>query len=153
VSIKRLWPESLGLNITEYTVIARWNENELLSQTGGVFQPIDLTNLKSLPRLFGPEDSESRVMEQYHAFNQILFSSDLKLTSLKLTARGSWDLMVNDSIKIKVGRSELVERLQRFKDFYERQKMADELVDVDLRYGNGIAIKRLEKNLTELATR
>jgi len=153
VSIKRLWPESLGLKITEYTVIARWNENELLSQTGGVFQPIDLTNLKSLPRLFGPEDSESRVMEQYHAFNQILFSSDLKLTSLKLTARGSWDLMVNDSIKIKVGRSELVERLQRFKDFYERQKMADELVDVDLRYGNGIAIKRLEKNLTELATR
>ena len=92
-------------------------------------------------------------MEQYHAFNQILFSSDLKLTSLKLTARGSWDLMVNDSIKIKVGRSELVERLQRFKNFYERQKMADELVDVDLRYGNGIAIKRLEKNLTELATR
>jgi cell division protein FtsQ len=91
-------------------------------------------------------------MEQYHAFNQILFSADLKLTSLKLTARGSWDLVVNQSIQIKIGRRELVERLQRFKDFYERQTIADDIVNVDLRYGNGIAIKRLEKNLTELAT-
>jgi hypothetical protein len=46
----------------------------------------------------------------------------------------------------------LVERLQRFKDFYERQTIADDIVNVDLRYGNGIAIKRLEKNPTELAT-
>ncbi len=151
-SIKRLWPESLGLKLTEYNVIARWNESELLSQGGGVFQPRDLSNLKSLPQLFGPVNSESKVMEQYHVFNQILFSADLKLTSLKLTARGSWDLVVNDSMKIKIGRSELVERLQRFKDFYERQTIADDIVNVDLRYGNGIAIKRLEKNLTELAT-
>ena len=151
-SIKRLWPESLGLSLTEYTVIARWNESELLSQGGGVFQPMDLSNLQSLPQLFGPANSESRVMEQYHAFNQILFSADLKLTSLKLTARGSWDLVVNNSMKIKIGRRELVERLERFKDFYERQAIADDIVNVDLRYGNGIAIKRLEKNLTKLAT-
>jgi cell division protein FtsQ len=53
-SIKRLWPESLSLKLTEYTVIARWNESELLSQGGGVFQPMDLSNLQSLPQLFGP---------------------------------------------------------------------------------------------------
>ena len=153
--IKRLWPDSIAIQIEEHFPIAQWNENELLNQQGEIFQPERTDQLAILPQLFGPKDSQMQVMDQYQLFNQILFSSGLKLTGLTLTHRGSWSLTVNNSIQITVGRSELVSRLQRFVDFYERQNIRTtmDIVEVDLRYGNGIAIKNLTGNVSEVAVR
>jgi len=117
-AIKRLWPDSIAIQIDEHFPIAQWNESELLNQQGEIFQPQRTGELAILPQLFGPKDSQIQVMDQYQLFNQILFSSGLKLTGLTLTHRGSWSLTVNNSMQITVGRNELVSRLQRFVDFY-----------------------------------
>jgi len=154
-AIKRLWPDSIAIQIEEHFPIAQWNENELLNQQGEIFQPERTDELAVLPQLFGPKDSQIQVMDQYQLFNQILFSSGLKLTGLTLTHRGSWSLTVNNSMEITVGRSEIVSRLQRFVDFYERQTIRTtmNIGEVDLRYGNGIAIKNLTRNVSEVAVR
>lgn len=153
--VKRIWPDSLALQLEEHVAIARWNENELLNQQGEILRPESVSKLIDLPQLFGPNGSQAKVMEQYQLFSKILLSSDLRLSGLKLTRRGSWDLTINESIEITAGRTELISRLQRFVSFYERQMTAGVMhIDhVDLRYGNGIAVKALQNDLSEVASR
>jgi cell division protein FtsQ len=154
-SVQRVWPDSLALEITEHVAIARWRESELLNQYGEIFKPAQLEHLGTLPRLQGPQDSQFAMMQQYQKFSQVLFPSGLRLTELKLSPRGSWDLTLNESMHVAVGRTNLNEKLERFVKFYEAQpKSSSDLFDsIDLRYGNGIAIKNKVGDLTGVAIR
>ena len=154
-SIKRLWPDSLSLQLTEHVAIARWGHDELLNQYGNIFVPVDIETMNALPMLSGPVDSQIEVMEQYQLMSQLLYSSGLKLNGLTLSARGSWELTLNESMQVAVGRIEVVERLQRFIDFFEGQSVAQtvNISSVDLRYDNGIAIKNGREELAEVAIR
>ncbi|NKB34178.1 MAG: FtsQ-type POTRA domain-containing protein [Pseudomonadales bacterium] len=154
-SVKRIWPDSLSLSLTEHVAIARWGQDELLNQFGEIFQPENIDELTSLPTLSGPVDSQIAVMEQYQLLSQLLFSTDLRLNGLELSQRGSWELTLNDSMQVTVGRDPVIERLQRFIGFIEGQS-AEETADissVDLRYDNGIAIKNSREELAEVAVR
>ena len=154
-SIKRLWPDSLSIQLSEHVAIARWGREELLNQHGQIFVPTDKESMNALPMLSGPIDSQLEVMEQYQLMSQLLYSSGLKLDGLSLSARGSWELTLNDSMRVAVGRIEVVERLQRFIDFYKGQAVAQtaDISSVDLRYDNGIAIKNSREELAEVAIR
>ena len=84
-----------------------------------------------LPILSGPIDSQIRVMEQYQLMNQLLYSSGLKLNGLTLSMRGSWDLTLNESIRVAVGRIEVVETISaiywtfmKVSQFLKRQTLA-----------------------------
>ena len=154
-SIKRLWPDMLSLQLTEHVAIARWGEGELLNQHGEIFVPADIGTMNALPILFGPINSQIKVMEQYQLMNRLLYSSGLKLNGLTLSMRGSWELTLNESIQVAVGRIEVVERFQRFIDFYEGQSVSQtaKISSVDLRYDNGIAIRNSSDELAEVAIR
>ena len=39
VSVKKVWPDSLSLNVNEEIAIARWGEESLLNQQGNTFSP------------------------------------------------------------------------------------------------------------------
>ncbi|MEE2607846.1 MAG: FtsQ-type POTRA domain-containing protein, partial [Pseudomonadota bacterium] len=41
-TIKKLWPESISLHITEQVAIAQWGHSQLLSQNGETFKPIGI---------------------------------------------------------------------------------------------------------------
>ena len=88
-------------------------------------------------------------------FNKILKSSGLKLSGIRLSDRGSWNLTVNDSIHIAVGRSKLTSRLERFIKLYETNGFNEDYrnSEIDLRYENGIAAKKLTEEFTELVYR
>ena len=103
----------------------------------------------------GPIDSQIEVMEQFQLMSQLLFSSGLRLSGLNLSRRGSWYLTLNDSMQVAVGREQVIERLQRFIEFYEAQPAAQtaEFSSVDLRYNNGIAVENSREELAEGAVR
>lgn len=152
-SVKRIWPDTLVMQIAEHVAIARWCDSELLNQHGEIFAPEEVSGLGHLPQLQGPEDSQFEVMQQYQQFSQILFPAGLKITELTLTSRGGWELIVNDSLSVAVGRVDLTEKLARFVQFYvgQPQSSLDSFASVDLRYSNGIAVKAKEVDLAELA--
>ena len=154
-SIKRIWPDSLLLKITEQVAIALWDEDKLLNQYGEIIQPANARELNGLPILSGPIDSQIEVMEQFQLMSQLLFSSGLRLSGLTLSRRGSWYLTLNDSMQVAVGREQVIERLQRFIEFYEAQPAAQtaEFSSVDLRYNNGIAVENSREELAEVAVR
>lgn len=154
-AVKRIWPDTLTLQIAEHVAIARWGNGQLLNQFGETFAPADISSASHLPRLEGPAESQFQVMQQFQQFSQIMFPAGLKITELTLSSRGSWDLVVNETLEIAVGRRDFTEKLERFVDFYVRQPktITDSFEAIDLRYGNGIAVKSKEQDLTGVAIR
>ena len=154
-TIKKLWPESISLHITEEVAIAQWGHSQLLSQNGETFKPIGIESLNALPLLNGPEESQLRVMGQYQAISQLLLPSTLRLTGLTLTLRGSWELVLNEELTVAAGRTDVFEKLQRFVEFYARQPATRTVGyrSIDLRYDNGIAIKSVSDKISGVAIR
>ncbi len=153
--VTRLWPDSLSLNLQEEIAIARWGEDELLSQQGQAFKPANAALLTSLPRLAGPEGSQIDVMRQYQRLNELLFPAGLRLSALTLSERGSWELNVNNEIEIAAGREKLVERINRFIQFYNQSPdyAKSQIASVDLRYDNGLAVVNQTQETAEVAAR
>ena len=154
-TIKRLWPDTVSLNLTEQSAIAYWNNKGLLNPKGEIFTPTNLNQVTGIPHLKGPDGSQLRMMEQFEAFNKILKPSGLKLSGIKLSDRGSWNLIVNDSMRITAGRSRLNSRLERFIKLYKTNGFNEDYrnSEIDLRYENGIAAKKLVEEFAELAYR
>jgi len=154
VSVARVWPDSVSLAVQEKVAIARWGDNHLLSQQGERFSPPNFGGAASLPKLSGPEGSQTRVMQQYQFLNELFSPADLRLSELTLSERGSWELVVDDRIAISAGREKLIERVNRFISFYQSESSFDRvsIAAVDLRYDNGLAIERNE-NLSGVAVR
>jgi cell division protein FtsQ len=148
--VRRQWPDRLIIRIEEEVAIARWGNGQLLNQQGHVFAPEDIEEQMQLPYLSGPENSESLVMLQYLEFNQLLYPLGIRIRDLELNERGAWTITFTNaaqaasqvSVKVKVGREEVLDRLKRLVTFLESQT-AEELLlveTIDLRYANGLAI-------------
>ena len=153
--INRLWPDTVSFSLREQVAIAYWNKEGLLNPKGEIFTPTHSNQMSGIPYLEGPDGSQLRIMEQFEAFNKILKPSGLKLSGIKLSDRGSWNLTVNDSMRITVGRSRLNSRLERFIKLYKTNGFNEDYrnSEIDLRYENGIAVKKIVGELTELAYR
>ena len=154
-SAKKLWPDTLVLDIQEEIAIAQWGDGQLLNQFGEIFEPPGRERAAGLPILVGSEGEQHRVMEQFRAVNQQLFPVGLRATSLSLSPRGNWSLMLNESIQVTLGREKIIERLARFIELHQSPELIalERLESVDLRYDNGLAVKLVEEDSVELAVR
>ncbi len=143
VSLRRKWPNTLIINVTEEVAIARWGETQLLNQEAALFSPPLILSQLNLAKLSGPEGFEKRVMQQYQIFNQLLFSKNLRITSLNLNSRGAWSMQISNEIKVVVGSIQAVERVRRFAAIYESlfARQIENIESFDLRYEDGIAVK------------
>lgn len=145
-AVGRRWPDTLSVRITEETVIARWGENQLITQRGRIISPAIAETDQSLPLLGGPPDSHFDVMRQYQRLNQILYPAGLRLSGLNASPRRSWRLQLNGVTEVVLGSEDLVNRLQRYVDFYRRQPEHERLRHevADLRYGSQFSIRLRE---------
>lgn len=145
--IRREWPDTLHIRVTEQRAIARWRDEALLSEEGALFSPDDVGRYLELPYLSGPDGEEYEVMSHYRRFSRLLYSHGLKISSLQVDARGSWSMTLNNGISLALGHEEEMRRMRRFATWLEmRGKDATKNVaQVDLRYPNGIAVMAAEQ--------
>ena len=143
-TVKRIWPDTLSVAITEEVAIARWGKGSFLNQYGSTFTPVEQELALGLPMLNGPEKSQHRVMEQYQSLSQMLSASGLRISELNLSERGSWDLKLDNNIAVTIGRGEVLERMQRLINLYDRYLIGqvDQIEALDLRYNNGVSVKK-----------
>lgn len=153
--VKRIWPNSMVIALTEEAAIARWGGESLLNQSGQIFTPSQLGDAGSLPLLAGPEGTETRMMEQFQAFNQILYASGLRIEKLILSERGSWEIAVSGGLRLVAGRTAVRDRLKRFAAIYDKRIGNDiaDIEEIDLRYSNGFTVKKKQHDLSEVAVR
>ncbi len=143
VSLRRKWPDTLIINVTEEVAIARWGESQLLNQEAALFSPPSILDQINLAKLSGPDGAAKRVMQQYQIFNQLLFSKNLRITSLNLNSRGAWFMQLSNEIEIAVGSIQPVKRVRRFAVVFETlfAGQIESIESFDLRYEDGIAVK------------
>lgn len=141
--ITRTWPDTLSVAITEEIAIARWGDRHLLNQYGESFAPELRTDDLTLPLLQGPEGMERKVMEQYQVFSQMLSDTGLRVREIDLSDRGSWILHMDNDLRVSIGRSNVMERMERFVRFFSQHLYAqlEQIEAIDLRYSNGISIR------------
>lgn len=154
VNIRREWPGTIIINVVEEIAIARWRESQLLNQEGRVFSPDSVLEQAYLPYLTGPEGQEQQVMEQFRKFNQLLYPLGLRVATLGVNSRGAWDMQLENGITIKAGKTKVMEKMRRLVSFMG-SNFIEQMINIesiDLRYSNGISVKKRELAVEEMVS-
>jgi cell division protein FtsQ len=142
VSVKRQWPSYLMINVTEEVPIARWGDDAFLNRLGDRLIIQDNSHLSGLPLMTAEFGTSSEVMKQYRRLSDLLLSTGLKLSKLKLDRLGAWQLETSSGIQINLGRNRVGEKIRRLVLVWETdlRQQSKRIRTIDLRYPNGLAI-------------
>ncbi len=139
--VRKVWPNTLQVLVREYTPLAYWRNEQLISTSAVVITPRNLPKLP-LPKLYGPVNSTDIVLEQFGLISQVIATTSLRISQLTLEARGAWSVTFVNGIQVKLGREEVLERLQRFIAVYKSDLSGriEQITSVDARYPHGVAV-------------
>jgi cell division protein FtsQ len=143
---RKRWPDTLILRVYERQPFARWNDKQLISRQGMVFDAPDASanDTSALPDLRGPDDRLAEVVSFYAEMRKAFGGTHLQITGVALTERGSWSATTATGAEIVIGdRDQAGRRLHRFLDVYPQLMAghADGFAYADLRYTNGFAVR------------
>lgn len=145
-SVRKQWPDELKIHLVEYIPVAHWNDLHMVDAEGKSFS-VSAARLgkQKLPLLYGPEGSEQDVLEGYRVMSSLLAASKYTLKMVAMTARHSWQLALDNDVRLELGRDDRMGRLQRFIGLYpvlQRQaQTANKRVSyIDLRYDSGASV-------------
>jgi len=141
-TVQRSWPRGLAVTVIEQQAVARWNSTDLVNEHGEVFLGNARFAPPELPQLAGPPGSEAEVVARYLAVQDRIVESGVRLTALRLDARGAWELQLDDGVTVRFGRRQVDERFERFLTVALRMvcQRASDIAYVDMRYTNGFAV-------------
>ena len=142
VSVQRAWPRGLNVLVIEQTAAARWGEQGLINNRGELFK-VDARHIPpELAQLSGPPDEEAAVAQRYLAAAGRLTQAGLRLTALRLDARGAWEFDLANGVTVRLGRRQVDERFEKFMSTALKlvTERGEEISYVDMRYTNGFAI-------------
>lgn len=140
--LARRWPSGLVVEVTEQVPAARWGEDGLLNSRGEVFVVGVKHPPPELPVLTGPAGTEAQVAQRFFAVQARLGERGLRVSAMRLDARGAWTLELADGLEVRFGRRQVDERIQRFLDVAAGvvQPRTADIRYVDMRYSNGFSI-------------
>ncbi|MDX5299476.1 MAG: cell division protein FtsQ, partial [Gammaproteobacteria bacterium] len=115
----------------------------LLNGRGDVFVPHNPEVAGNLVRLHGPEGRAHEVLTQAHWFREQLAVEGLVLARVDLESRGAWRFWLDSGIEVALGRDHLEARFARFRKVYRTglATQMDQVVRIDARYSNGVAVQ------------
>jgi cell division protein FtsQ len=142
VSVQRAWPRGLEVLVVEQTAAARWGERGLLNTRGELFDSDERHIPPELAQLSGPAGKESLVAQRYLAAEGRLLQAGLRLTAMRLDARGAWEIDLANGVTVRLGRREVDERFEKFMSTALKlvTQRGEDIAYVDMRYTNGFAI-------------
>jgi cell division protein FtsQ len=142
VSVQRAWPRGLDVLVIEQTAAARWGEHGLINTRGELFDSDERHIPPELAQLSGPEGEQPAVAQRYLAVEGRLLQAGLRLTALRLDARGAWEIDLANGVTVRLGRRQVDERFEKFMSTALKlvTQRGEDIAYVDMRYTNGFAI-------------
>jgi cell division protein FtsQ len=144
VEVRKRWPDTILLRLIERTAVARWGNDALIDHEGEVFQAAGAEMIEGLPHLHGPESHRKQLIAFYHQASPSLEPLNLHMTHARYSPRGALTVQLSDGTRIILGREQTTARWQRLVDNLPTllaKNPAQRLVEVDLRYTNGLAAR------------
>lgn len=140
-SIRKQWPDTIKVFLTEHQVQAIWNGNALLDDDGIVFDgDIGLVKEEHV-KLYGPDGSALEVLKVWRQYNSQFQAIGRNISSLLLNERRAWQIILDNGIRLELGKESLDERIARFFLLYKQLgNEVDQVSYIDLRYDTGAAV-------------
>lgn len=158
--VRRVWPNTLNVQIEEQQPLALWNENQMINTWGEAFSANqgELPDGVRLPHLHGPDNSERLVVQRYAELARWFAPLSLHVANVLLSPRYAWDVELSDGVRLNLGRDPAADvadphgrsgalpfarRVERFVQAWpvlERRLNGRSISSADLRYSNGFAI-------------
>ncbi|PJG85563.1 cell division protein FtsQ/DivIB [Conservatibacter flavescens] len=141
--VRKIWPDRLSIWVTEYQPAAIWNDTQLVSPQGEIFKlPFDKLKNPNLPQLSGPDFQSQVVLAAWSQIFRELRAKNLSLKSVGVDERGSWQIVLDNDVLLKLGRGEWTKKIERFVTIYPQIEVPEhkKLSYVDLRYNVGAAV-------------
>ncbi|EQB8915476.1 cell division protein FtsQ/DivIB [Vibrio fluvialis] len=140
-SIRKQWPDTIKVFLTEHQVQAIWNGNALLDDDGIVFDgDIGLVKEEHV-KLYGPDGSAPEVLKVWWQYNSQFQAIGRNISSLLLNERRAWQIILDNGIRLELGKESLDERIARFFLLYKQLgNEVDKVSYIDLRYDTGAAV-------------
>lgn len=141
-SVKRIWPDAIAIRVIEKIPYTRWGEKSLITETGDIFTPSDITPFTGLTLVDGPKQQQLKVLETMQGIKTTLADQSLELAEFIINQRGAWQIKLANGLVIRLGRDEQLKKLQRFLKTLPVLDPAqvEAMAVVDLRYPNGFAV-------------
>lgn len=143
VQVQKTWPDTIKVHVREFTPVAHWTGDRLISNSGHSFEVSGAAEIQGLPHLEGPDDQLDQVFRNWIEINNELVSTGLEIERIKLDPRGSWFLELNNGTEVHLGRERARARLTMLIKSWPglmRDRDLPPMV-VDLRYTNGFAVR------------
>ena len=142
VEIVRIWPNKIDIRIMEETLVGIWNNDLILNSSGKLYVVDQRSIPENIPQLNGPKGSERDVMTLFIKIDSLLIGRGLYLEAITLDARGSWSFTIKPKIEIKLGKTEINQKLERFFLALDQSLLAKihKVSYIDLRYSEGLAV-------------
>lgn len=154
-SIRKQWPDTVKVFLTEHHAEAIWNGNALLNDYGQVFDG-DIGKLEEeRVKLYGPQGTSEEVLQVWRDISPRFEALNLTITSLVLNDRRAWQIILDNGIRLELGKESLEERIERFISLYKNLGSDTQRVSyIDLRYDTGASIgwfpqQELEQETTD----
>ena len=142
-SVRRVWPDTLSVQVIEQKPVAISAENGLINIKGESFHPKKKVNIEGLPVFKGKVELNAMMIETYHLINTSLTGIEQKIVYLEVDDRHAINFTMENGLTVVLGKDETDTRLNRFISIYKKL-IANRLSDIaaiDLRYTNGLAIR------------
>ena len=143
VTVRRNWPDSLTVQVSEQVAVAEWDQSALINSDGEIFTPELYTFPKGLPRLKGPEKTYTQMLDQLKIFQADLKNTGFRVSELDLNDRRSWTMQLAGGPLLILGRKNISKRMDRITAYMTSglQKNMQDMEIIDLRYTNGFAVR------------
>ena len=146
-SARRIWPDTLEVNIVEREPLAKFNSYKLLGSDGVLF---DLGNhqFSGLPELYGPPKAVHAVWQHYQVFQRRFEGVNRLIKSTTLGDDLGWLIVLENGLEIRLGRTNLLTRLSRVEEVLNGSAKIEisKIKKIDARYVNGVAIEWAKKS-------
>lgn len=142
VDASRIWPDTIRVRIVEQKPVAIWADSGFLNARGMLFFPESLKTHADLPRLYGPQGSEKRLLTMLYGLNKAWRPKGMKVSRLTLSERLAWFLEFDSGLKVVFGKQDPLEttaKLEKILPALGEQRLS-QLIGLDVRYANGMAL-------------
>jgi len=159
--VRRIWPNTLYVGIEEHEPLAVWSDGRLVNRQGELFSAAvaEAEAQTVLLEFAGPPGSEAEVTRRWAELREQVAPLALAPAAVTLSARYAWSARLDNGTLLLLGREQglpIADRVARWVALYPtvQERLNREVVQVDLRYPNGFAMRApgaLDKALPERA--
>lgn len=142
VELRRRWPDTIEIRLTEPVPVARWGTDALVDRHGRIFGPVDVGEWGFLPALAGESGRQVELMHRYLDASARLADAGLGVTGVHESARRAWSIRLEEGGEVLMGRDPDLSRLDQLVALMPilRAQSPAPLARVDLRYPRGVAV-------------